>query len=115
MSRRLELQTMHDPIAKAAAELGAATAFMTEAYQRERRAALLGASAYLRIFATAFGAGLLAKGALAAGDDRTGSPAIAKAAFFAQTMLPEVSSLRAAMAGSAAAVGVEAAAWLGGD
>ncbi len=115
MSRRLDLQTLQAPIAKAAAELGAATAYITAAYQSERRAALLGAGAYLRIFAMTFAAGLLAKGALAAGDDRVGSAAIAKAVFFAQTMLPDVSSLRAAIAGSAAAVGAETTAWLCGD
>ncbi len=115
MSRRLDLQTLQAPIAKAAADLGAATAAITAAYRSERRAALLGAGAYLRIFAMTFAAGLLARGALAAGDDRVGSAAIAKAVFFAQTMLPDVSSLRAAIAGSAAAVGAEATAWLGGD
>jgi hypothetical protein len=89
---------------------------MTEAYQGERRrAALLGASAYLRIFAMTTAAGFLARGALAAGDDPAGAAAIAKARFFAQTMLPEVSSLRAAMVGSAAAVGAGAAGLLSGD
>jgi hypothetical protein len=88
---------------------------MTEAYQSERRAALFGASAYLRMFAMAVGAGLLAKGALAAADDSPGSAAIAKAVFFAQTMLPEVSSLKAAVVGAAAAVGAGAAGLLSGD
>jgi hypothetical protein len=60
-------------------------------------------------------AGLLAKGALAAENDPAGSAAIAKATFFAQTMLPEVSSLKAAVVGAAAAAGAGAAAVLGRD
>ena len=116
MSRRAELHGMHDPIAMAARDLGVATAFMIEAYQGERRrAALLGGSAYLRIFAMTISSGLLAKGALSAGDDQAGSAAIAKAAFFAQTILPEVSSLRAGVVGAAAAVGPGAAGVLVGD
>jgi alkylation response protein AidB-like acyl-CoA dehydrogenase len=116
MSRRFELQEMHNPIATAAADLDAATAFMTEAYRGERRrAALFGASAYLRMFAMTAAGGLLAKGALAAEDDQAGSAAIAKAAFFAHTMLPEVSSLKAAVVGAAAALGAGAAGVLAGD
>jgi len=115
MSRRLDLQALQAPIANAAAELGAATAFIKDAWQRDRRAALLGAGAYLRIFAMTFAGGLLARGALAAGDDAAGSAAIAKAVFFAQTMLPEVASLKAAMSGAAAGLSMETTAWLGGN
>jgi alkylation response protein AidB-like acyl-CoA dehydrogenase len=115
MSRRPDLQAMHAPIAQAAAELRAATEFVTAAWRSDRRAALLGATAYLRIFATTLAGGLLARGALAAGDDPSGRVAIAKARFFAQTILPETASLRIAMSGSAAAVGEDATVWLGGD
>lgn len=116
MSRRPELQAMHEPIETAAAELGSATKFVVGAYHGdERRAALLGASAYLRMAAMAVAAGFLAKGALAAEDDQTGRAAIAKAAFFAQTMLPEVSSLKTTVVGATAAVGAGAVGLLGED
>ena len=78
---------------------------MAGAVAGDRRAALLGATAYLRLFGIAAGAALLAKGALASEDDPPGRAAIAKASFFAQTMLPEASSLRTAVVGASAAVG----------
>jgi hypothetical protein len=110
MSRRVELQAMHEPIAKAADDLGAATAFARKALRGERKGeALLAAGAYLRVFALTFSAALLAKGALAAENDRAGEGAFAKATFFAHTMLPEVSALRVAVENSGAAVGGGAA------
>lgn len=115
MSRRPALQAMHEPIAAAAAGLGAATAFIVEAQRSERRQALFGASAYLRLAAMTVAAGLLAKGALAAEDDQAGRAAFAKAVFFAQTILPEASSLKAVAVGAAAAVGADAAGLLSGD
>jgi len=115
MSRRVELQALNEPIAKAAEDLAAATAFMREALQGGRKGeALLGATAYLRILAMTFSAALLAKGALAATGDPTGARGFAKATFFAHTVLPEVSSLRVAVEKAGVAVGDGAAAVLGG-
>ncbi len=116
MSRRPVLQAMHAPIARAAEELGAATAFVGAALRAGRKDdALAGAGAYLHIFAMCVASGLLARGALAAGDDPAGARAIAKAAFFAQTMLSEASSLRTTVERAGAAMGVEFATVLDGD
>ena len=100
---------MAEPLAIAVDDLSAATGFMASAVADDRRAALLGATAYLRLFGITAGGALLAKGALAAEDDPPGRGAIAKAGFFAHTMLPEASSLRAAVVGARAAVGAGAA------
>ncbi|MBN9023477.1 MAG: acyl-CoA dehydrogenase C-terminal domain-containing protein, partial [Rhizobiales bacterium] len=80
-----------------------------------RVAALAGAGAYLRLFATTVAGGLLAKAALAADDTDAGRGAFAKAAFFAQTVLPETASLLSAVTGAGRALEDGAAALLGGD
>ncbi|HET7714534.1 MAG TPA: acyl-CoA dehydrogenase [Bauldia sp.] len=112
MSNRPGIHETVAPLRAAISELEAATAFMSEAAARDRRSALYGASGYLRLFGIVGGAALLAKSAIVGGDDRAGLAAIAKGRFFAQTMLPEASSLRAAMMGAGTAVGADGAALL---
>jgi acyl-CoA dehydrogenase len=104
MSNRADIRIIAAPLAAAIGELEAATAVVAASLAGDRRTALFGATAYLRLFAMVSGAALLAKGALAAGDEPAGAGAIAKAGFFAQTMLPEASALRASIAGAAAGV-----------
>jgi len=109
-------RTMQAPLAAAIAELRAATAFLAEAWAGGRRAAALaGASAYLRLFATALAGGLLAEGALAAGNGAAGGAAFAKAAFFAQTVLPEAQALAAVATGAGLALDAGSADVLAGD
>ncbi len=115
MSNRAELRTLAEPLAAAVDDLAAASDFMTGAVAGDRRAALLAATAYLRLFGITAGGALLAKGALASEDDQPRRAAIAKAGFFAQTMLPEASSLRAAVVGASAALGAGAAAEVLGE
>jgi alkylation response protein AidB-like acyl-CoA dehydrogenase len=112
MSNRPELRTMAEPLATAVTDMSAATDFMAGAIAGDRRAALLAATAYLRLFGVTAGGALLARGALTAEDDQPGRAAIAKAGFFAHTMLPEASSLRAAVFAAGAAVGAGAVAVL---
>ena len=59
--------------------------------------------------------GLLAKGALAADRHNAAEATIAKAVFFAHTMIPEAVSLRAVVEGATAAVGAGATSLLRGD
>ncbi|MCB1502633.1 MAG: acyl-CoA dehydrogenase, partial [Bauldia sp.] len=109
MSGRSDLRDLQLPLSRAATSLAEATARLSAGLAvGSRRPVLLAASAFLRFFAGVLAAGLLVKGALAAGDDKTGEGAIAKAVFFAQTILPEVVSLRTAVEGATAAVGAEA-------
>jgi hypothetical protein len=105
-SNRPDLGETGARVAAAVSDLREATAFMAAAAGAgERRPeALAGATPYLRLFGMATGGALLAKGALAGEGEPAGLAAIAKARFFAETMLGESAGLKAAATGSAAAV-----------
>jgi acyl-CoA dehydrogenase len=113
MSNRPDLGAMAVQIEDGIGELRMTTTFMREAVAADRGAALAGATAYLRLFALAAGAALLARGALAADGDPVGRGMIAKARFFAQTVLGEAAGLRAAATG-AGSVMADAGSVLGG-
>jgi acyl-CoA dehydrogenase len=77
------LVAMHAPLATAIEHLrGAVVAMDARLAAGDRRAALAGAGAFLKLFATTMAGAMLAEAAIAAADGRAGRDAFAKAGFF---------------------------------
>jgi hypothetical protein len=102
-SNRPELGQTGARLEAAIADLRAATTFLLAALaDRRQRAALAGATAYLRLFALATGGALLARGALKA--NGADGQFVALARFFAERILGETAGLRLAVGEGAGAL-----------
>ncbi|MBN8996724.1 MAG: acyl-CoA dehydrogenase [Rhizobiales bacterium] len=109
-SNRSDLGATGGMLEAAVDSLRRATAFIADAEASGRGAeTLAGATAYLRLFALTASGALLARGALAAPEDRHGS----LARYFTETLVAESGALCSTVTGGAAAHRLAAAAWLG--